>query len=77
VLDVTFGEDGSQIRKYHAPQSFSLLKKIVLNMLRLDTTGKAKTSLRQQRKIAAWDDDVLATILGIQPLWCLSETVLR
>ena len=68
VLDVTFGEDASQIREDHGPQNFSLLKKIVLNMLRLDTTGKAKTSLRQKRKLAAWDDDIRATILGIQPL---------
>ena len=68
VLDVTFGEDASQIRNDHAPQNFSLLKKIVLNMLRLDTTGKAKTSLRQKRKLAAWDDDIRAAILGIQPL---------
>ena len=68
VLDVTFGEDARQIRNDHAPQNFSLLKKIVLNRLRLDTTGKAKTSLRQKRKLAAWDDDSRAAILGIQPL---------
>ncbi len=64
VLDVTFGEDASQIREDHAPQNFSLLKKIALNMLRMDTTGKAKTSLRQKRKLAAWDDDVRANIYG-------------
>jgi predicted transposase YbfD/YdcC len=68
VLDVTFGEDANQISQNHAPQNFSLLKKIVLNRLRLDTTGKAKTSLRQTRKMAAWDDDSRAVILGIQPL---------
>ncbi len=68
VLDVTFGEDASQISQNHAPQNFSLLKKIVLNMLRLDTTCKPKTSLRQKRKIAAWDDDSRAAILGIRPL---------
>ena len=68
VLDVTFGEDASQIRENHAPQNCSLLKKIVLNMLRLDTTCKDKTSLRQKRKLAAWDDDIRAAILGIQLL---------
>ena len=68
VLDVTFGEDASQIREDPAPQNVSLLKKIVLNRLRLDTTGQAKTRLRQKRKIAAWDDDTRANILGIQPL---------
>jgi hypothetical protein len=66
VLEVTFGEDARQIREGHAPQNFSLLKKIVLNMLRLDTTGKAKTSLRQKRKLTAWDDDIRDPLLGIQ-----------
>jgi predicted transposase YbfD/YdcC len=68
LLDVTFGEDARQIREDHAPQNFSLLKKIVLNLLRLDTTGKPKTRLRQKRKIAAWDDDSRANLLGIQLL---------
>jgi hypothetical protein len=44
------------------------IKKTVLNMLRLDTTGKPQTSLRQMRKIAAWDDDIRASILGIKPI---------
>ncbi len=39
-----------------------------INRLRLDTTCKAKTRLRQKRKLAAWDDDTRANILGIQPL---------
>jgi predicted transposase YbfD/YdcC len=67
-LDVTFDEDASQIRNENAPQNLSLLKKIVLNILRLDTTGKPKTSLRQKRKWAAWDDDIRESILGLQPL---------
>jgi len=55
MLDVNFGEDGSQVRKDNAPQNLSLLKKIVLNLIRSDTTDKVKTSLRQKRKRAAWD----------------------
>jgi len=35
ILDVSFGEDGSVIRKDNAPQNLSLLKKIVLNILTL------------------------------------------
>ena len=66
MLDVTFGKHAIQIMRSHAPQNVSLLKKLVLNMLRLDTTGQAKTSLRQTRKIAAWDDDSRANILGFQ-----------
>jgi len=68
VLDVSFGEDGSTIRKDNAPQNLSLLKKIVLNLIRLDTTGKTKASLRLRRKQAAWDDDVRMNMLGLTPL---------
>ena len=65
VLDVSFGEDGSTVRKDNAPQNLSLLKKRVLNLIRLDATDKTKTSLRLKRKIAAWDDSVRVRILGL------------
>ena len=68
LLDVSFGEDGSTIRKDNAPQNLSLLKKIVLNLIRLDTTAKAKTSLRLRRKQAVWDDDVKMNMLGFNYL---------
>jgi predicted transposase YbfD/YdcC len=68
VLDVSFGEDGSTIRKDNAPQNLSLLKKIVLNLIRLDTTDKTKASLRLKRKKSAWDDDVRMNMLGLRPL---------
>jgi predicted transposase YbfD/YdcC len=64
VLDVSFGEDASTVRKDNAPQNLSLLKKIVLNLIRLDTADKTKTSLRLKRKRAAWTDDVRMRILG-------------
>jgi len=56
------------VRKDNAPQNFSLLKKIVLNLLRLDSTDKTKCSLRMKRKKAAWDDNIRAKILGLTPL---------
>jgi len=67
VLDVSFGEDASTIRKDNAPQNLSLLKKIVLNLIRQDTTNKTKrkTSLRLKRKSAAWDDDIRMNMLGL------------
>ena len=68
VLDVSFGEDASTLRKDNAPQNISLLKKIVLNLIRLDTTDKTKASLRLKRKGAAWDDDVRMNMLGLTPL---------
>lgn len=41
------------------------LKKIVLNLIRLDTTDTSKTSLRIKRKAAGGDDDFRASILGL------------
>lgn len=68
MLDVNFSEDACTVRKDNAPQNLSLLRKIVLNLIRCDTTDKAKTSLRQKRKRAAWDDDVRMCMLGLNPL---------
>ena len=68
MLDVNFGEDGCQVRKDNAPQNLSLLKKIVLNLIRTDTTDNVKTSLRQKRKRAAWDDHIRMRMLGLCPL---------
>jgi len=68
VLDVTTREDASTVRKDNAPENLSLLKKIVLNILRTDTSGRKKTSLSIRRKRAAWDDDLRAQLLGLKTL---------
>jgi len=68
VLDVSFGEDGKTLCKDNAPQNLSLLRKIVLNLIRLDKTDTTKASLRRKRKGAAWDDDMRMNMLGLTPL---------
>ena len=68
VLDVSFGEDSKTLRKDNAPQNLSLLRKIVLNLIRLAPPGTRKTSLRLRRKAAAWDDDQSMNMLGLSPL---------
>jgi predicted transposase YbfD/YdcC len=68
VLDVSFGEDGKTLRKDNAPQNLSLLRKIVLNLIRLDKTDTIKASLRRKRKGAAWDDNMRMNMLGLTPL---------
>ena len=68
VLDVTMREDASTIRMDNAPENLSLIKKIILNLLRMGTSGQRKASLRLKRKRAAWDDDLRAQLLGLNPI---------
>lgn len=70
MLDVNFGEDAATVRKDHAADNLSRLKKIVLNVLRLETATASlgKLSLTKKRKLAAWNDDFRTTILGIKPI---------
>lgn len=68
VLDASFGEDASPLRKDNAPQNLSLLRKIALNIIRADTTQKSKVSLRLRRKGAAWNDEARMRMLGLTEL---------
>jgi predicted transposase YbfD/YdcC len=62
VLDVGFNEDASRVRECNAARNLALLRKIALNFARADTT--LKTSLKGKRKSAAWDNDVMATLIA-------------
>lgn len=61
VLDVTFREDDSRIQDKIAARTFSLLRKMALNIVRRDLSRKA--SLRGRRKSAGWDDNYMAHLL--------------
>lgn len=56
VLDVTFREDDSRIRKDNSSQNMAVLRHMALNILKRDTS---KGSLRQKRYRAALDDAFL------------------
>lgn len=58
VLDVTFSEDHSQIRKKYTAENFSRLRRMTLNLIKQDTTHKKK-SLNLRRKRAGWDNHYL------------------
>lgn len=58
LLDATFGEDANTIWHHNDPQVLSILKKILLNLIRQDTTNKTTSSLRLKRKGAEWDGEV-------------------
>jgi predicted transposase YbfD/YdcC len=66
-LDVIFGEDDRRLVKDHAPQNFSLLTKMALNLLR-QNPSPPKKSLRLRRKRIGWDDDARMALLGLSPL---------
>ena len=61
VLDVTFNEDASRIRRDNAPENLAILRKIVINLLKKQKSTKA--SIRGRLKRAAWDNSYLQTIL--------------
>lgn len=57
VLDVTFSEDASRIRKGNSPEISAAFRRMALNILQRDTT--LKDSIRGKRLQAGWDDTVL------------------
>lgn len=61
VLDMAFDEDRCRIRRGHAPDNFALLRKIALNLLRLETS--CKKGLERKRRLAGWDDAYLLKVL--------------
>jgi hypothetical protein len=64
VLDVTFREDNCRVRKDHAPQNLSTLRKFALSLLRQDARYP-KRSLRSRRKTAERYPDYRASLLGL------------
>jgi predicted transposase YbfD/YdcC len=62
VLDVTFHEDQSRIRKDSAPEIASAFRRFALTLLQQDTT--LKDNIRGKRLRAGWDTDALEAILA-------------
>jgi predicted transposase YbfD/YdcC len=61
VMDMVFRDDERRVRTDHAPANFTTIKHMALNLLR---NAKGKDSLRLRRKVAAWDDDFLASLIA-------------
>lgn len=61
VLDVTFSEDASRIRKQHAPQTSAMLRRLAVSILSADTS--LKDSLRGKRYRACLNTNTLERIL--------------
>jgi predicted transposase YbfD/YdcC len=61
VMDMIFRDDECRIRTEHAPANFTTLKHIAHNLIR---KAPGKPSFRAKRKIAAWDDNFLASLIA-------------
>jgi predicted transposase YbfD/YdcC len=62
VLDVTFTEDASRIRKGSGPEITSVFRRLALNILQRDTS--AKGSIRGKRKRCGWDERAFEKLIA-------------
>lgn len=61
VMDMVFRDDECRVRTDNAPANFTTLKHMAHNLIR---KAPGKDSLRLRRKVAAWDDDFLASLIA-------------
>jgi predicted transposase YbfD/YdcC len=61
VMDMIFRDDECRVRTDHAPANFTTIKHMAHNLIR---KAPGKDSLRLKRKVAAWDDDFLASLIA-------------
>jgi len=61
MLDMTFREDESRIRKKQGPLVFNIMRKIAMTLFKQDTTKSA--SMARKKKMAGLDDDYRSTLL--------------
>ena len=59
-MDMVFRDDECRIRRDHAPANFATIKHIASNLRRAKVD---KNSMRVKRRIAAWDDSYLESII--------------
>jgi predicted transposase YbfD/YdcC len=60
VMDMIFRDDECCVRTDHAPANFTTLKHLAHNLIR---RAPGKDSLRLRRKVAAWDDEFLVSLV--------------
>ena len=61
VMDMVFRDDECRVRTENAPANFTTLKHMAHNLIR---KAPGKDSLRLRRKVAAWDDDFLVSLIA-------------
>jgi len=66
-LDVTFREDENRVRERTTANNMAWRKRLGLSMLKQQ---KDKYSIAMRRRVAGWNLDYLAKVLGISALKC-------
>jgi predicted transposase YbfD/YdcC len=61
IMDMIFRDDECRLRTDNAPANFATMKHIAYNLMR---QAKTTDSMRSRRKVAAWDDDFLASLVA-------------
>ena len=56
-----FRDDECRVRTDHAPANFAIIRHIAYNLMRRAAT---KDSMRSRRKVAASDDEFLASLIA-------------
>ena len=65
ILDMSFNEDYLRIRKGNAPEIMAIIRHMALNLLQ---SGCEKgQSIKELRKLCAWDENILGNILIARP----------
>jgi hypothetical protein len=59
-MGMIFCDDECRVRTDNAPANFTTMKHIAFNLIR---RAPGKDSMRLRRKVAAWDDDFLASLI--------------
>lgn len=60
VLDVTFKEDQSRLRRGHGARNMALVRRLAFNLVR---ANRGKRSIKTARKAAGWNPDFLEAML--------------
>ena len=63
VLDMSFSDDQSRIRKENAPHVMAIIRHIALNLLQLTKAQMPRQSIKRLRKMGGWSDHILSLIL--------------
>jgi predicted transposase YbfD/YdcC len=68
VLDVAFREDSCRARKDFAPANLAVLRRLVVNLVRMTSATAITDRIIGRRQQAAWNEDYLLTVLKDQTI---------